>query len=120
MSREIRFRAWDEKDSTMGEPFDFHEYAYEIDTYFGRPKIFLQWTGLKDKNGVEIYEGDIIQYKAYTVVVVYQAPSFVMKEKIKRGYSKQWHEFILPPEQNQFEEVAGNIYESPELLTPKE
>jgi uncharacterized phage protein (TIGR01671 family) len=75
-----------------------------------------QFTGLLDKNSVEIYEGDIVNNQGNIQAVVYQAPEFVMKDKIKRSYSKVWCNFIKHPRDNQFQEVIGNIYENKELL----
>ena len=72
-----------------------------------------QFTGLKDKNNVEICEGDVLKHQDFVVQVVYQAPEFVMK--IKPSHNT-WFRFTLAPDSNQFEEVIGNIYENPKLM----
>lgn len=131
MNREIKFRAWDGKkmwhgvetsydylhidDEAYRSPIDFTNFGEVISSCSDECSL-MQYTGLKDCKGVEIYEGDILQAHTVRVVVLYQAPAFVMKQKILKGYSKTWTTFIFPPEQLQFEEIIGNVHENPELL----
>lgn len=66
--REIKFRAWDGKEmcymeENLTEPYWNCQLAHFLDEHYGCD--IMQYTGLKDKNGNEIYEGDIIQYKHY-------------------------------------------------------
>lgn len=143
MSREIKFRAWDEIGKWMGNvtSFDFDEGAVFIETKHSddenRFEInnvpVMQFTGLKDKNGMEIYEGDIIYWEidngvgieSYTAIVKWSEN--LVKEgwsqtyKWLVGYTKNYYrgsydELSTPAAYNDELQVIGNIYENPELL----
>lgn len=89
---------------------DFLVLPYPQEDY-----VLMQYTGLKDKNGKEIYEGDIVKGSAYgkeiyTGVVEFYDASFVMRIDGNKGY------YRLNKMTFQELEVVGNIYENPELL----
>ena len=74
--------------------------------------IFMQYTGLKDRNGKEIYEGDILDYGYGKFEVLYHKGSF----KIRKLKFENGNVHLL--EDCSFDDikVIGNIYENPELL----
>lgn len=125
--REIKFRAWEEEVKTMHQ-FDSCEikpcrwvYDEGLDTYFDNASedvVFMQYTGLKDKNGVEIYDGDILSLNGDIHTVGYQNGCFLMiEETISDGKTDPLFEYFHEYETDL--EVIGNIYENPELLEEK-
>ena len=69
--------------------------------------ILLQYTGLKDKNDVEIYEGDIVRIK--------NNHGYFIKKSVAWNNGNRWQGFRVGKGDREIE-VIGNIYENPELL----
>lgn len=112
--REIKFRFWDKRYKRFSNmPFEYNVRvlcdgfeSYEV----------MQYTGLKDCNGVEIYDGYIISAKEtidYNFKIIFKEGMFI-------GFNEKCEDFDTVYPQN-FEsfEVIGNIYENPELLLEK-
>jgi len=128
--REIKFRCWDKEKKKMryftsdsqiltdgpttGLVFWTDGYYPEWDTFSSErclvdQLILMQYTGLKDKNGKEIYEGDVIEYSTGKRVEI----KWSQGECGRTGGWTGWNE------NNDFESerfVIGNIYENPELI----
>ena len=111
--REIKFRAWDGKEVKRDIELMFFDGGWSM---HGVPKgdaILMQYTGLKDKNGKEIYEGDIMSYELDDETVVFCCE-----------WSGSGYYFTIPGETGEVHfmadssewEIIGNIYENPELI----
>ena len=123
MVREIKFRAWgcntifyekqDEKEMFIPSVTEYNDINVEIGNHQEDGIIFMQYTGLIDKNGVEIYEGDVVLANESDKYEVYFDSGAYFLHNIEQD--------------SDFEDIAmfmcktigivvGNIYENPELL----
>ena len=120
---EIKFKAWNYNEKTMHHIVTGIEWLEQgvfvladgVRGQFG-PVILLQYTGLHDRNGKEIYEGDICKmgWEGHEII----APMIWNSEKAQFGldatvdFESPEHIKDVPTRP----EVIGNIYENPELL----
>lgn len=133
--REIKFRAWDKLYRTMtylprliGDQYGVGfvgETDYYIDTSadLGQDLILMQYTGLKDKNGKEIYEGDIFPctyvldgHKDHVYAVAYDLEVAGFRLEHYGAICPQTHVVQSIRDVSRFNACLGNIYENPELL----
>lgn len=130
--REIKFRAWDSCNEKMIYEFSVNFQNSSLMSIFDLPNDtiddidLIQYTGLKDKNGVEIYKSDLLKDDVGRIFKVIEdnrigSTGYIMecvknkseKDHIKIGNIYNFYSWITP-----FHclEVIGNIYENPELL----
>lgn len=117
--REIKFRAWD--GDRMQNVLTLGLYEGFVDTNKLHSDIedfkLMQYTGLKDKNGREIYEGDIISWKERVFLLGTDLDETVTERlpvEFEEGCFMAASQFLFAL--NHKVEVIGNIYENPELL----
>ena len=126
--RTIKFRVWDKHKKYMHKldalfldekMFRVQNYKNEHDVfsfgteYFSEP---MQFTGLLDKNGVEVFEGDVVKSNSHK-------PTTFKIEFIEGGFCATQSEHNYPLDINHFYpstgcmiEVIGNIFQHPHLL----
>lgn len=123
--REIKFRAWDDENNCMVKVSKLHlgkkmmvEHDKSEWNWYTRETPIMQFTGLTDKNGKEIYEGDIVTYGAWDVDIDEDwrhSPALVEYKDEKTAFylTKSCNIHLAGLREL---EVLGNIYENPELI----
>lgn len=142
--REIKFRAWISDASVLSDinriesnfegpkwlhtlkpvdrPYEFKRYGQSSKRIAAHRAVLMQYTGLTDKNGVEIYEGDILEYISPEedepprdkYVVEWFGHGFTAARWKKGAPQRQGIDGLVDCDQDM--RVIGNIYENPELL----
>ena len=98
---------WSERNSD--EVNDYYGYASTFQSFTDEEDFnFMQYTGLKDKNGVEIYLDDVLSDEYGRKYIVVFKGGCVRCDAIRPGGKNRWISNYL--------EVIGNVYENPELL----
>lgn len=133
--REIKFRAWDGEIMLNADVLAFEDYGLLKDQLSSEPAL-MQYTGLKDKNGKEIYEGDILETpyeyngNEYTNQddeaglyrgKIHYRPSkgFIQTHVIMFDDYEEadtWSKRGDLEIRSSYTRVIGNIYENPELI----
>lgn len=121
--KEIKFRAWSKKYNKLGNveqinfknktlifDFEFYKHIVVDNYYFGFEEVeLMRYTGLKDMNNKEIYEGDIINYYNKLYIVDYLFSGCYLRDPkggfIEFSYYDQCCTLVV-----------GNIYENPNIL----
>jgi len=112
LNREIKFRAWNKVDKTMYTDA-INNCKDTFDLVLKHPQIYevMQYTGLKDCNGVEIFEGDIViaDEDDGLDLVVFKKGAFYIETLSKREFEDELLSEVTV-------EVKGNIFKNPELV----
>jgi len=118
--REILFRAWFPETKVMSVEFTLEDaLKHEVD-YVGEC-IFLQYTGLKDRNGKKIFEGDIVKHFNEVLQIKYIIEEAKFYALSKYGIREQLEVGAkLSSTSVKNFEVIGNIYENKNLLEREE
>ena len=125
--REFKFRAWDKGKKQMfipialrldegGRVIKIFSEDREKDTMTEYPFcnfVFMQWAGLKDKTGKDIYEGDIVNDGECNFEVVFEYGSFDFVQVNSGAKVVGMQQYIYATERI---EIIGNIFENEDLL----
>jgi hypothetical protein len=109
----FKFRAWDKTEKEM----IYGWTDLEMDDFFRKHYELMQWTGLTDSRGKDVYEGDIVNVSYYATTlgeVIFYNGAYRLKDTLTDVH----YPFILTPPYppNYWCEILGHVFENHELL----
>lgn len=111
MKRKVWFRAWDKQRKEWGY-FTLSELVQgQASLIWSHFENWCEYTGLEDKNGKRIYEGDIVR----SFVDGEKCDDFPVEWEVENAGGDLFSGFVFSPDHDEFE-IIGNIYENSELL----
>ena len=127
--KETKFKAWDKENKKMVSVISLHDKHYLSFCVYSTSQSsdgiteldydkceLMQFTGLKDRNGKEIFEGDVLQINPkglkYFIVQSFILDTYTLWKMIAERLNNPMKKYTKI-------EVIGNIYENPELLEDK-
>jgi len=124
--REIKFRAWNKNKQVMEDIILINlrnkqiliDTGEEVNLLEFHEVELMQYTGLRDKNGREIYEGDIVRFKDWWDEEMVGEVRYSEKDMAFTIVNDFWDGFPIMYADDL--EVIGNIYKNPELLEAAE
>ena len=117
--REIKFRAFDDGKMLYSHNNITNSSKFQNKWFFEKIRedaIVMQYTGLKDKEGRDIYEGDILNSPLTQNAVTFEDGTFIWCGE-PLGWDLNGDDNPVVLNTNEWATVIGNIYENPELLT---
>ena len=118
--REIKFRAWNGSEKRMTTPFAWVNDSNLLSSFMcsAPTEQLMQFTGLKDNEGIDIYEGDIVSDHIGIGVVEYSDRKAAFRVNYNDGIAKWFIDYTLKGEKESLK-VIGNIHQNPWLLERK-